>query len=235
MQLWVAIKLSPLGKRDPVTHVNHCRLDQFSWLLPVLGYSFANHAEAVLVHPCEGPRTRSASGCPVCTALPPAEARDQYEYKHYVAYSVDQARNCVFRSVGRHVVAPQVVPENDEYWTYYKIPVSAAEAMLAFRFLEEQMGKRFRAEFMWKFFWPWCRREVEGDADPWKAEAWHCSELTAATLSVCWPAFDEALDRPFSMVSPCVLQSILVDLLPPEASDHSSIPVPLSVRSVGRS
>jgi hypothetical protein len=209
MHLWIAIKFSPLCLfRDPATHLNYCRLDN-RWFLPAFfDYRYAVHVELIITQPC----TRSArTPCPVCNKVPKAAAQQQYDFKHYLTYSVDAAKGCVYRSTKRHVVPPVVMEANEEYWLYWKLPT--ANAQIAFHFLESQLGKPIQPRFALNF-WLLCRRRgVLRDSDYTQATHWYCSELAAAVLLLSLPAFGSVSIQDPCLISPCMLESILRDLV----------------------
>jgi hypothetical protein len=231
MHMWIAIKSSPLCLlRDPVTHVNKLRLDK-QWFLPAFcDLKYAVHVEVVLTHPCTksgGPRSK----CLACDALPAAIGKDQFDTKHYLTYSVDAAKSCVYRSTKRHIVAPQVVAANEEHWSYWKVP--NARAPSAFAFLEQQLGKPIRPKFSLNF-WLLCRREgVLLDSDYNAATHWYCSELAAATLIMTSDAFASQNVKDPCLISPCVLENMLRDLADAGVveAEVSCIPALRSVRT----
>lgn len=231
MQLWLAFKNGPLALfRDSRTHIARYRLDAFGGLFSFLSRSYPSHVEAVIVCPCIKSPLRSSPPCPLCQTLPVAQAVEQFNTKHYIAYSVDKTRGCVFSSAGRHVVPPEVIAANDEFWSYWKIPLTEEQVLTAFRFLESQKNKPIHSRFAWNFLVPLCTAGVTLQDDPWEAEAWFCSELAASLLLVCWPEFAAQCDLDPCRFSPCILQSSLSDLLPAEAADLRGIPVPPSRR-----
>jgi len=227
MHLWIAVKHAPLAlTRDPITHINLYRLDNRWWLPSLFDLRYACHVEIVLTHPCTfTPR----HACIVCDSLPPKQARDQYDTKHYLTYSVDQKVGSVYRSTGRHVVPPTVLPENDESWCYYKMPVPPQLIAVAFRFLERQLGKPIRPRFTLNFLCL-CRRDgVRLDSDFDASPQWYCSELAAATLILCCPDFARENIRDPCLLSPCALESQIREI-PAVDTDVATIPFFKSVR-----
>ena len=230
MHLWIAVKHAPLAlTRDPITHINHYRLDNRWWLPAAFSHRYACHVEIVLTHPCTfTPR----ASCVVCDALPPKHARDQYDTKHYLTYSVDTKVGCVYRSTGRHVVPPSVLPQNDESWCYFRVPVPPKLMPVAFQFLERQIGKPIRRRFSLNF-WCLCRRDgVRLDSDFDDATHWYCSELAAATLILSCPEFERSNIRDPCLISPCALENQLRDMqsILPVDSDLPTIPFFKAVR-----
>jgi hypothetical protein len=227
MQLWIAIKFSPLCLlRDPLTHVNKYRLDN-RWFLPAFcNYKYALHVEIVLTHPCtRGPRTK----CIACEALPKSVAQDQFDTKHYLTYSVDEAKGCVYRRTKRHIVPPQVMACNDEQWAYWRIPTQRVD--IAFAFLERQISKPIRPRFSLNFYLL-CRRDgVRLDSDFDAATHWYCSELASATLIQCSDAFASSNVKDPCLISPCMLEAMLRDLPGTSAADADVACIP-AVRSV---
>jgi len=210
--------------------LNFCRLDNKWWLPAFFDYRYPIHVELVLTHACS---KSDWLPCLVCDVLPAKEAKEQFDTKHYLTYSVTREQNRVFRTTDRNIVAPHVFPENDEFWSYWKIPLDAEQVALAFRFLESQIGKPFHAGYNLNFFYLCRRKGVMLDSDYWAATHWYCSELAAATLLLCCPAFEERNLRDPCLVSPCVLEALVRDLpgMLPVESEVGCIPPIRSVRS----
>jgi len=229
MHLWVVIKFSPLClKRNSVTHLNYYRLDN-RWFLPAFfNYKYATHVEIVLTHPCTK-KIISRAKCIVCDVLPKSVAQDQFDTKHYLTYSVDEEKGCVYRRTKRHIVSPQVIPANDEHWAYWRIPTPRVE--IAFAFLEAQIGKPIRQRFSLNF-WLLCRRDgVRLESDFSDATHWYCSELASATLILCSDEFASINMHDPCLISPCMLESMLRDL-PCIAAAEADVACIPAIRSV---
>jgi hypothetical protein len=208
MRLWIAVKHEPLYLvRNPLTHEISWRLNQW-WLPSFLHLEYACHVEIVLTHACTGPQ----AACTACAGLPLTAARDQFEHKHYITYSVDRKRNKVYRSTARHILPPQCVRGNDESWSYYPLPMDARQCMKAFAFLERQLNKPMRKSFELNFLLLCRRNGVLLDSDYDAAESWYCSELASAVLLLCCPHFDDVNVKDPCLISPCALESMLMDI-----------------------
>jgi hypothetical protein len=162
----------------------------------------------VVTQSCLGSR----AVCAVCGAVPQAAAADVFDSKHYLTYSVDRKKGKVFRSTTRHVVPPVCLPENDESWSYYRMPMNKDEVALAFAFLERQLNKPMRTGFEWNYILLCRRRGVRLDSDYDAAEAWYCSELAAATLIQFCPHFDYVNVTDPCLVSPCALENSIITI-----------------------
>jgi hypothetical protein len=205
MHLWVALKYSPLAlRRDINTHVNSWRLDGRWWLPKEFDYEYPLHVEILLTQACAGQ-------CPLCARLGPLT---RVMGVHYATYSVDRKNGGVFRSLNRHVTPPLVTPENNESWRYFRTPITSVNALKSFAFLELQLNKPIRNRFLWNFLCL-CRRDGARKGDNFSAVAsWHCAELASATLMQVWPEYEEQCTQDPCLVSPCILDLQLRDLIP---------------------
>src|SRR5690606_23082852 len=125
--LWVAIKHEPLYlQRDPQTHVQKYSLRQW-WTPAFLHHSYACHVEIVLCGSCTGPHR-----CEVCPTLDaPAKSNTRVgKGRHYITFSVDRARKCVFRTSDRHIVPPRCHGP-DESWSYYRMAMEHKNVLQA--------------------------------------------------------------------------------------------------------
>lgn len=204
MHLWIAVKHAPLSMwRDRRTHLSYLRLDKW-WMPPCFRFRYAQHTEIIVTHPC-------TPDCSLCRLIP-SDARSKYENKHYVTYSVDNYENEVYRGVKRHIIPPVVIPENNESWTYYRIPMEPLQVMKAVQFLEAQVGKPIRKRYNWNFYLLCRRKGVRLYSDYGEADSWYCSELAAATLIQFCDEFREDNLRDPCLISPCILESQIRDL-----------------------
>jgi hypothetical protein len=207
MHLWIAVKHAPLHlARDPVTHVTSWRFDR-CWLWPeILRHRYAYHVELVVTHPC-------VRDCDVCRGLPSQAASDRFNNnKHYVTYTVNDEFKKVTRSTKRHIIAPPSPPENDEDWTYYRMPMKPNVVRDAFHFLESQLGKPIRNSSL--NFYCLCRSKGLHLDDPDFAanDAWSCSELASAVLILYCSEYADTNIRHPCLTSPCSLESQVRDV-----------------------
>lgn len=209
MRLYIAVKHEPLYLiRDPITHATRWRLNQW-WLPRFLSLEYACHVEIIMTHACTD---GSRGGCIACDLLPTTAARDQYDHKHYITYSVDRKQNKVYRSTGRHILPPECVPGNGESWSYYALPIPVTQIPLAFAFLERQLNKPMRSSFELNFALLCRRSGVMVDSNFEDAESWYCSELASAVLIQFCPLFDEANIRDPCLTSPCALEAQIMEI-----------------------
>lgn len=207
MHLWIAVKYSPLSlHRDIDTHINWGRLDGHWWLPKVFDYSYPLHTEALITHAC------GRGQCIFCARFGP---QTRVGGVHYISYSVDR-KHGVLRTLDRHEDPPLVEPCNDEHWYYFQTPIIASKVESAFKFLELQVNKPLRLLFMFNFLCL-CRRDGSRKGDDFtKVSSWHCTELVCATLLQAWPEYEEHCIQDPCLVSPCILDLQLRELIPKE-------------------
>lgn len=206
MHLWLAIKYSPIAlRRDVHTHTNSWRLDGRWWLPKAFDLEYPIHIEIVLTHACGGQ-------CTFCRNFGP---QSRVNGVHIVTYSLDLQNKKVFRTVDRHFASPKVDPANgNEFWSYFCTPIVSASVLKAFDFLQAQVSKPIRKRFLWNFLCL-CRQDGAKKGDNFaEASSWHCAELASATLMLFWPEYEQYCLQDPSLVSPCILDLQLRELIP---------------------